>query len=135
MYGAEYETQCSPVLNHLHDRDVPCAVCFVRLKTTLMIPGRVSCFSCWTKEYRGYLMAEYEKLHGKGYVCIDKHPESRDAGFSNGNGALFYLTESRCGSLRCPPYSRATLRRLFNNLIDMSVIHEAIKYGMHIYRA
>ncbi|KAH3754464.1 hypothetical protein DPMN_189139 [Dreissena polymorpha] len=35
---------------------------------------------------------------------MDKFAESLDSSSADENGALFYPTEGRCGSLRCPPY-------------------------------
>ncbi|KAH3773687.1 short-chain collagen C4-like [Dreissena polymorpha] len=107
MYGAEYETYdvpIPPIFSTLANFDVPCAVCLARRKTSLMIPGRTSCYAGWTKEYQGYLMAEYYNYQGKGYVCMDKLAEGFDSLSGNENGALFHATEGRCGALRCPPY-------------------------------
>ena len=35
---------------------------------------------------------------------MDVSPESIAGGHANHDGALFYYTEARCGSLPCPPY-------------------------------
>ncbi|KAH3792984.1 hypothetical protein DPMN_146486 [Dreissena polymorpha] len=108
MYGAEYETHAPitnpPALSDLHDHDVPCSVCLARGKTTLMIPGRTSCYSGWTKEYQGYLMGEYHSYQGKGYVCMDKNAEALNGTDADLNGALLYFVEGRCGNLQCPQY-------------------------------
>ncbi|KAH3754477.1 hypothetical protein DPMN_189152 [Dreissena polymorpha] len=104
MYGTEYETGTCPVLTNLLDFEVPCAVCLARRKTTLMIAGRTSCYSGWTMEYQGYLMGSYYKYNNKGYICLNKHAESFDSSSGNENGAVIYMTEGRCGSLKCPPY-------------------------------
>ncbi|KAH3845135.1 hypothetical protein DPMN_087408 [Dreissena polymorpha] len=104
MYGAEYETQSNPAFSNLHQNDVPCAVCLARGKTTLMIPGRTTCYSGWSKEYQGYLMGELHSHHGKGYVCMDKYAEPLHSSVADLNGALFYMVEGRCGTLQCSPY-------------------------------
>ena len=38
------------------------------------------------------------------FVCLDDDPETIQGGAADKNGALFYLTEARCGSLPCPNY-------------------------------
>ncbi|KAH3825835.1 hypothetical protein DPMN_127718 [Dreissena polymorpha] len=96
MYGAEYEAKPNaPAFGDLNEYDVPCSVCLAHGKTTLMIPGRTSCYNGWTKEYQGYLMGEYHGFHGKGYVCMDKNAEALHSSYTNLNGALFYFVEGR----------------------------------------
>ena len=56
IYGAEYEmfgnVPSASLPNHNHD--VPCAVCYIAPReTVLMIPGRYTCPSGWTREYYG----------------------------------------------------------------------------------
>ncbi|KAH3825840.1 uncharacterized protein LOC127881967 [Dreissena polymorpha] len=104
LYGAEYETDFIN-FKALYNHDVPCSVCLSKGKTTLMIPGRISCYTGWIKEYQGYLMGEYYKSNGKGYVCMNKEAESMPSSNAGMNGALFYPVEGRCGSLKCPPYT------------------------------
>ena len=110
LSGAEYETYSNNPFSNanaksLRDNDVPCAVCHVASRPTkLMIPGKLSCPGGWTREYSGYLMAEYYKYHRTTYVCVDKAPEVVQGGKANLNGVLFYNTEAHCGSLPCPNY-------------------------------
>ena len=40
----------------------------------------------------------------KMFVCLDDDPETIQGGAADLNGALFYLTEARCGPLPCPNY-------------------------------
>ena len=55
LYVAEYE---SPVQG-THDHNVPCAVCYVSTRpTVVMIPAKASCPPTWTREYYGYIMTE-----------------------------------------------------------------------------
>ena len=57
MFGAEYEMWGDiPSANHaLHDHDVPCVVCYVaERETVLMIPGKYTCPQNWVREYYGY---------------------------------------------------------------------------------
>ncbi|XP_078699700.1 uncharacterized protein LOC144926627 isoform X2 [Branchiostoma floridae x Branchiostoma belcheri] len=105
MYGAEYQlgTNFPFGSTSLHDNDVPCAVCYVPTRgSKLMIPARNTCYSGWTREYHGYLMAEGHNHPGsKEYVCVDEQPEAVPGGQENHDGALFYPVEARCGSLQC----------------------------------
>ena len=105
LYGTEYEW---PVFNaQLHDKNVPCAVCYVTSRSTkLMIPSDIECPQFWTKEYVGYLMADY---HGHKrnsiYECVDQDAEAIPGSQSNINGALFYHVGAACNAgLPCPPY-------------------------------
>ncbi|XP_078697934.1 uncharacterized protein LOC144925716 [Branchiostoma floridae x Branchiostoma belcheri] len=108
MYGAEYQLNTNVPLGStsLHDNDVPCAVCYVPTRgSKLMIPARNTCYSGWTREYHGYLMAEHYSHPGsKEFVCVDEQPEVMPGGQANRDGALFYPVEARCGSLPCPNY-------------------------------
>ena len=61
VYGAEYEG----ALQGTHGRHVPCAVCFMYARpTVMMIPAKYRCPSTWTREYYGYLMTEYKGAAG-----------------------------------------------------------------------
>ncbi|XP_078698444.1 uncharacterized protein LOC144925972 isoform X2 [Branchiostoma floridae x Branchiostoma belcheri] len=108
MYGAEYQLHSNVPFGStsLHNNNVPCAVCYVPTRgSKLMIPARNTCYSGWTREYHGYLMAEYYNHNSpKEYVCVDEQPEAVPGGHANHDGALFYPVEARCGSLPCPRY-------------------------------
>ena len=105
QFGAQGEQALTDMFPDALDKDVPCTVCKSRRPTTVMIPGRKDCYDSWTLEYKEYLAADY---HGHAsaseYVCIDENPKFLDGGHGDENGALSYLVETRCGSLRCPPY-------------------------------
>ena len=59
MYGVEYESGGPSSISPLQNEDVPCAVCYVATRdTVLMIPGTYVCPRSWTREYYGWLMAE-----------------------------------------------------------------------------
>ena len=107
MYGAEYETETDSN-SHVHGRhntDVPCAVCHVSNRTAVyMVPAKYTCPTGWTREYYGYLMAEYYKYPGNQYTCMDTEFKSVAGSSANKDGLLFYFVEGRCGSLPCPPY-------------------------------
>ena len=113
IYGAEYQDgqdRTDKLFGHSHhDQDVPCAVCNLNSRSSvIMIPGKKSCFQGWTVEYTGYLMTgrHNHESHKSAtdYYCIDGSPEDIHGGKANHNGYLLYFVESRCGSLRCPPY-------------------------------
>ena len=103
MYGAEYETY-----NDKQHHDVPCAVCYVTQRSTVyMLPAKYTCPSGWTREYYGYLMAEYhghQHHYRSQFTCIDVFFKSVVGSATNHDGLLFYFTEGKCGSLPCPPY-------------------------------
>ena len=111
IYGAEYQFYGNVPSSSLplHDHDVPCAVCYVATRNTvLMIPGRYTCPQNWTQEYYGYVMTE-RSAHSshKGrttFECVDAAPETIFGGHADHNGVLFHFVEPRCGSLPCPPY-------------------------------
>ena len=111
IYGAEYQMfgNIPSSFRPLHDHDVPCSVCYVATReTVLMIPGRYSCPQNWTLEYYGYLMTE-RSAHAshKGrttFECVDAAPETISGDHADHNGVLFHHVEPRCGSLPCPPY-------------------------------
>ncbi len=107
IHGAEYQ---SPIQG-THDHNVPCAVCFVASReTVLMIPAKSSCPPSWTREYYGYLMTEYRgissNIRGRTmFECVDKDQESIPGSSSNDDGVLFYHVEASCNGLPCPSYN------------------------------
>ncbi|KAK3109050.1 hypothetical protein FSP39_021864, partial [Pinctada imbricata] len=107
VYGAEYQfDSLTDSRKSLHDQDVPCAVCRVKDRSSVIqIPARKTCYAGWNKEYTGYLMAG---AHGhkaaSQFVCLDENSVGIGGTQVNNNGKLFYPAEGRCGSLLCPPY-------------------------------
>ena len=106
IYGAEYQTYSAGIYpSSLHDHDVPCAVCHVTTRASqMMIPGRNVCPAGWTREYKGYLIAEYYKDYRTMYTCMDENPDYTRGSHANLDGVLFYFVEGVCGSLPCKPY-------------------------------
>ena len=102
--GAEYER---PLVSGHHDRNVPCAVCYVQNRTTsIMIPAKMNCTSGWTREYYGYLMSDYQGDHYRTqFICMDRNMEVIPGLQANTNGALFYHAEATCNGLSCGPYN------------------------------
>ena len=109
LQGAEYET-VTDSKSHVHGRqstDVPCAVCHVSNRTAVyMVPAKYTCPTGWTREYYGYLMAEYTggDRHRSQYTCIDNTLKPVPGSSANNDGLSLYFVEGRCGSLPCPPY-------------------------------
>ena len=105
MYGAEYEG-VNGIFPGKHDHNVPCAVCYTSTKSVkLTIPARTSCPSSWTREYKGYLMADYyNHKRNAVYECVDESAESVHGSQGSINGALFYFVRTTCTGLPCPPY-------------------------------
>lgn len=110
VYGAEYqdgERKSDQLFGRSHfQQNPPCVMCNVRSRTShIMIPGKTRCPAGWTTEYYGYLMSGgHSRRAASDYYCIDMKPEDVPGGEKNENGYLLYFVESRCGSLRCPPY-------------------------------
>ena len=106
IYGAEYETYSYGIYpSSLFEHDVPCAVCHVTTRASqMMVPGRNVCPAGWTREYKGYMMAEYYTHYRTMYTCVDENPDYTRGTHANLNGALFYFVEGVCGSLPCKPY-------------------------------
>lgn len=117
VYGTEWETRHKYGTNHvflmsnagtddLHNRNVPCAVCFTEGRSTVKkFPAKLHCPNDWRHEYRGYLMAGHHthKTHIQA-VCLDEAPETVPSGSANEDGSLLYNMEAHCGSLPCPNY-------------------------------
>ena len=109
MFGTEYEVSeysRDPFKKSLHNHEVPCVVCFVKSRgSMLMMPARNDCPSGWTEEYHGYLMtARYSHKSSKSFVCVDSDPEYVPGSHGNKDGALLQPVEGRCGALPCLPY-------------------------------
>ena len=106
IYGAEYQTPTADIYpSSLYNHDVPCAVCHVTQRASqMMVPGRNVCPAGWTREYKGYLMAEKHIHYRTMYTCVDGNPDYTRGSHANLNGALFYFVEGVCGSLPCKPY-------------------------------
>ena len=106
VYGSEYQ---GPIQGG-HDHNVPCAVCRVSTRSTvLIIPAKATCSSSWTMEFYGYLMIESRGHNGRTmFECVDRDQESLlgDGLADNTNGALFHHVEAVCNhGLPCPPYN------------------------------
>ena len=52
-----------PFPDSAHQQNVPCARCYAPRSAKMMIPGRISCPSRWTKEYSGMLGVSVNTLH------------------------------------------------------------------------
>jgi hypothetical protein len=73
VYGAEYQYPRQST----HDYNVPCAVCYVSTRpTVVMIPAKASCPTTWTREYYGYIMSENMGHHRSMFECVDEDQES-----------------------------------------------------------
>jgi hypothetical protein len=54
LYGTEYQENI--LAPDSADEDVPCAVCrSTTTQTSIMIPGRETCYPGWKKEYNGLI--------------------------------------------------------------------------------
>ena len=109
VQGTEFEVNYGVPgnpLQHLHNHNAPCAVCFVPVRsTTIMVPAKSMCPPSWTREYYGYLMTEHDGYYRSSYTCIDVDSEPVAGEDDNDtNPSLFYHTVTDCNGLSCPPY-------------------------------
>ena len=112
MHGAEYETHTysSSHVHGRHDHEVPCAVCHVSNRTAVyMVPAKYTCPTGWTREYYGYLMADFtHNVHRRShFTCMDTALKPANGSLvTDLDGLDFYFVEGRCGSLPCSPYDK-----------------------------
>ena len=108
LYGVEYQTGSSSnggPFHSVYQHNAPCAVCYTSTRETLvMIPAQLTCPSSWTREYYGYLMANWVGDRRSMFECVDHSPESVPGSIANTNGALFHHVEVKCNGISCPPY-------------------------------
>ena len=103
LYGTEYEDNTFG--SGAYYEDVPCAVCrSTNTTSSLMIPGRKSCFAGWKKEYDGIIASGAWVHAASSYICVDAQPTYTSGGSRNNDDHLIYVTAMKCGSLPCPPY-------------------------------
>ena len=96
-YGVEYQT--GGPINHVDDRNMPCALCEATGRgNKMMIPSHYVCPDSWHKEYSGYIMAGHYNQEGSSmYNCIDEHLEQiQGTGGDQGGHRLYtiYVTGS-----------------------------------------
>ncbi|XP_045170141.2 uncharacterized protein LOC123532676 [Mercenaria mercenaria] len=91
---------------NVYNDNAPCAVCHTRRSSSIMIPGRMDCYSGWTKEYNGYLVSGWVgQSHDSEFICLDRRPETVVGGKTDDDEARLFFVEAVCGkSLECPPY-------------------------------
>lgn len=81
--------------------DVPCTVCHVSIRSsTIMIPGRRSCYTDWIMEYSGYLMSSFSS----DFICIDEDPDIVPGTNDTTYRHHLYFTEFYCWRQNCTPY-------------------------------
>ena len=101
-----YATRYGEPIRGTQDHDVPCAVCYVSTRpTVLMIPAKASCPPTWTREYYGYLMTERDIHYRSMFECVDKEQESVPGSHANTETATLVHVEAECDSgLPCHSY-------------------------------
>ena len=89
----------------LNNHFVPCAVCYASTRVAaVMIPAQYTCPSSWTREYYGYLMAQYYGYHRTTFEYVDQSSQSIPGSVGNTNGDVFHHVEVKCTGIPCPPY-------------------------------
>ena len=110
LHGGVYATGSNPAdtgpFRSVSNHNVPCAVCYTSTRgTVIMIPAQTTCPSSWTREYYGYLMANWIGYYRTMFECVDYSPQSVTGRTTVTIGMLFYHTEVKCNDgLQCPPY-------------------------------
>jgi len=115
LYGIEYRTDGSNLqgTTAYHGKPTPCTVCYVPQRSAqLMIPASNTCPVGWTREYNGYLMAEYSHSvgtksyahHSSSYICVDSAPEVATGPISLTQGLLYFIKVG-CGTLPCSKFA------------------------------
>ncbi|XP_052068527.1 short-chain collagen C4-like [Mytilus californianus] len=103
IFGTEFEG--NQFASDSSDNDVPCALCRSSNTTSsVMIPGRKTCYTGWKEEYNGILASTAHDHTPSPYICVDAHPTYVKGGQRSNNDHLLYVTVMKCGSLPCPPY-------------------------------
>lgn len=106
LHGVEYDTGNSP-LQHLHQANMPCALCYTDEKTTTFLyPARFTCPQGWHAEYTGYMATElHSRISQKrDTICLDKDAIPIPGSGANTNPAVVYAMHISCNGLPCPPY-------------------------------
>ena len=70
----------------------------------MIIPALLTCPSSWTREYYGYLMANWVGYRCTRFECVDHSPQTVPNSSAVTHEALFYHTEVKCNGIPCPPY-------------------------------
>ena len=106
LYDTRYQANDHPpAFGHLHNEEVPCAVCFSSGRTaTITIPGRTSCPSSWTTEYFGYLMTDRSTSitpvrNARAPICVNHNAQAAGNSINHGGSSIFFMEIRRSGSL------------------------------------
>jgi len=107
MRGAEYKSRYFTGASA--DYNVPCAVCYISNRSAVyIIPAKYTCPPEWITEYYGYLMtAYYASQYRFQYTCIDKDFKQISGSSTSQHSFEFYMVETRCSTLPCPPYGES----------------------------
>jgi hypothetical protein len=111
LFGTEIEVDdhVSRVLfgRTAFNQNIPCAVCRSTRISYVMVPSCAHCYSGWTEEYTGYLIASYPNKPQADFVCLAAGLEFVPNRTANDDDNVMKPVEVQCGahrSLPCPPY-------------------------------
>ncbi|CAG2234163.1 unnamed protein product [Mytilus edulis] len=103
IFGTEFEG--NQFASDSNSKDVPCVLCrSSNTASSVMIPGRKTCYAGWKEEYNGILASSAYSHAPSPYICVDANPTYVKGGQQNKDEHLLYATSMKCGSLPCPPY-------------------------------
>lgn len=105
IYGTEFDT--NEIITGSYNEDVwSCVLCRSRnTSSSVMFPGRQTCYPGWKKEYNDVLAASAYTHNPSPYICVDAHPAYVYGGQRDNEEHLLYISVLKCGSIQCPPYT------------------------------
>ncbi|XP_071133334.1 uncharacterized protein [Mytilus edulis] len=104
IYGTEFEENY--LISGALNEDVSCALCrSTNTSSTVMFPGRKTCYAGWKEEYNGVLSASAYSHNPSPYICVDTHPIYVNGGQRSNDEHYLYVSNLHCGSIPCPPYT------------------------------
>ena len=89
----EYQLSNVQTWASINNYDAPCAVCQAGggRRTSIMVPGRLTCPTSMTTEYSGFLASSYYTHSKSEYACIDVNAMVEPKGSSSSDSTVAYL--------------------------------------------
>ncbi|CAG2246236.1 unnamed protein product [Mytilus edulis] len=88
-----------------NDEDVPCTLYKgSNTASSVMIPGRKTCYAGWIEEYNGILASNAYNHAPSPYICVDANLTYVKGGQRDNEQQMLYQNQrNEFGSLPCPP--------------------------------
>lgn len=98
IFGTEFEN--NDLVAGALNEDVSCALCrSTNTSSTVMFPGRKTCYAGWKEEYNGVLASSAYSHNPSPYICVDTHPIYVYGGQRTNDEHLLYVSNLKCGSI------------------------------------